>query len=992
LTNTLGISDVTVECWVYLPSTFEKGTFVDIGGTWPNNVGYGIGVGSGDFDHDGNELIFINDGIAWHATSTNIGTGWHHIAFTIDASYFTTIYLDGVNIHTFTQTSSTATDQYTYIGSSSDYHGSYIRNLSNGKIDEVRFWNTVRTESEIRQNMYQEIPGPAAETDLIAYYKLNETSDNTATDTQGYYNGSIWYGGGAAQWETASAFFGPKNALDFDGTNDYVSISDDDALDLTSNYTIEAWIYPEGFSQLGGIVSKYQTSASHGYVLRLTYDSPYIGISFDELSTSNGLLTENQWYHIAAVNNAGSRTLYINGVEQTLTGSVLTVSSNTDPVLIGCDFLTNGSTGRFFHGKIDEVRIWNDVRSQQEIAENMCKTLTGNEANLVAYYPLDNNYGTNAQDMTSDENEGTLTNMDGSTDWVSSAAFNTWLNTSSTSWSTGSNWSDGAEPASTDNVGIPNYSGGSQPTSSGSLACNNLVVGKDATLTFDYSGSHTIHGSAIVIGTSDIKSGNLLTVTGSLYILPFSALNVKAGGQLTVHTNLRIFAKGAVTLNSTASGTGSMIVNGTATGDVTVQRYMNNADWNNWQDGWHFLSSPVAAQTIGSGGFTTAPYDFYCWYELTNEWVNYKNTTVDPTWSTANALNNHIESNTTDFLVGKGYLAAYDEEGTKLFSGILNLSNVVIDGLNVTDAGANRSWHLLGNPYSSGLTWDETWTTTTIGGTIQIWNESGQSYSALTAIATGTIPVTNGFMIQATADGSAVTIPASKRVHGGSFYKKADFPIIRLKANNMDYPSFQESQLLFIPGSTTGYESAYDCDYLQGYAPQFYSEIDEMPMAVNAIPEVDKATAIPFTFIKNEGLNFSIELYESENLDLDIWLFDKKLNKEHNLTQNPVYHFTAFLNDDPNRFVIQFSPVGIQDQEIQSDAIQCWVIGSTLNIYNPKGLTGELKVYNMLGQVIKETTLDRAVNQQVTVNGPIGYYVVNISGTNLILNRRVFVQ
>jgi len=59
-------------------------------------------------------------------------------------------------------------------------------------------------------------------------------------------------------------------------------------------------------------------------------------------------------------------------------------------------------------------------------------------------------------------------------------------------------------------------------------------------------------------------------------------------------------------------GTGSLIVNESVTGDITMERYMNDADWTNWQDGWHFLSSPVETQAIDPN-FITDPiteYDF----------------------------------------------------------------------------------------------------------------------------------------------------------------------------------------------------------------------------------------------------------------------------------------------------------------------------------------------------------------------------------------------
>ncbi|SVA42807.1 uncharacterized protein METZ01_LOCUS95661, partial [marine metagenome] len=67
-------------------------------------------------------------------------------------------------------------------------------------------------------------------------------------------------------------------ALRFDGNNDYILIPDHASLDLTETYTLEAWIFPESFTWLAGIISKYHTSAANGYMLRLTHQSPYTGL------------------------------------------------------------------------------------------------------------------------------------------------------------------------------------------------------------------------------------------------------------------------------------------------------------------------------------------------------------------------------------------------------------------------------------------------------------------------------------------------------------------------------------------------------------------------------------------------------------------------------------------------------------------------------------------------------------------------------------------
>ena len=192
-------------------------------------------------------------------------------------------------------------------------------------------------------------------------------------------------------------------SINFDGQNDFINISDHSDLDLTNNYTLEAWIFPESFSWLAGIISKYQTSAANGYILRLTSQSPFSGIGFDEKITSTGVLNANQWHHIAAVNNNGQRKLYINGILTSISGSALNVVSNSDPIRIGSDY-----SSRFFDGRIDEVRIWNTARDQNDITSTMDSTLSGTEDGLVAYYNFNEGSGIILNDLTGNGHDGTV--------------------------------------------------------------------------------------------------------------------------------------------------------------------------------------------------------------------------------------------------------------------------------------------------------------------------------------------------------------------------------------------------------------------------------------------------------------------------------------------------------------------------------------------------------------------------------------------------------
>ncbi|ETR68591.1 MAG: hypothetical protein OMM_10367, partial [Candidatus Magnetoglobus multicellularis str. Araruama] len=78
-------------------------------------------------------------------------------------------------------------------------------------------------------------------------------------------------------------------------------------------------------------------------------------------------------------------------------------------------------SGEFLNGQLDEVRIWNYARSASQVKETMCQKLSGSETGLVAYYRFDHISGTTLKDLSGNNYDGTLTNMDNS-NWVTSGA------------------------------------------------------------------------------------------------------------------------------------------------------------------------------------------------------------------------------------------------------------------------------------------------------------------------------------------------------------------------------------------------------------------------------------------------------------------------------------------------------------------------------------------------------------------------------------------
>jgi Concanavalin A-like lectin/glucanases superfamily/Secretion system C-terminal sorting domain/The GLUG motif len=343
---------------------------------------------------------------AMKTESTFLGAGWDfHIIWAINNGY---PYL--INLRTYAEqatnvTRSTAT----------------MNGLVNPENDTLTVAFQYGTTSGVYTNSTASSPGTVSGTGVgtvsasltgltsgtIYYYRVMAVSSSPA-DT---------FLSGERSFMTISNIAG--NVLLFNPANsDYVSVPDDSSLDFTANYTIEAWIRPTSFTSLGGIVSKYNSNNSNGYFLRLTGSTPYTGIDFDGVVTASGILTAGTWYHIAAVDSSGTHILYVNGAKVPLTGTAITVQSNTDPLTIGLDYLP---APRYFDGEISEVRIWNIARSQPQIQSTMNSTLMGTEAGLAAYWQLDGS-GTNetAYEDVGGQN-GTLNNFTFSGDgWVPS--------------------------------------------------------------------------------------------------------------------------------------------------------------------------------------------------------------------------------------------------------------------------------------------------------------------------------------------------------------------------------------------------------------------------------------------------------------------------------------------------------------------------------------------------------------------------------------------
>jgi len=167
---------------------------------------------------------------------------------------------------------------------------------------------------------------------------------------------------GNAQVDTSIKKFGTGSAK-FDGSGDELLVTQNSALALgAGDFTIECWIYPISNSFYNGIFQNNTDGNGATGALRIStndHDQTSLQIATAAtglIYTSTGVVTANDWNHIALVRSgSGSNNLviYVNGVSAGTATN--TTNFSDDYAQIGN--AAYNSTDYFFNGNIDEFRL-----------------------------------------------------------------------------------------------------------------------------------------------------------------------------------------------------------------------------------------------------------------------------------------------------------------------------------------------------------------------------------------------------------------------------------------------------------------------------------------------------------------------------------------------------------------------------------------------------------------------------------------------------------
>ena len=224
-------------------------------------------------------------------------------------------------------------------------------------------------------------------------------------------------------------------AAQFNGVSSYVTFGQATSTLGLSNFTLECWIKRTGKGTIGNtgvggtsgapIITKGEGEADANnrdcnYYLGID-SSGRLVVDFEEGAdgTAPGqnhplgghtAVLNGVWTHVAATYDGFQWALYVNGVlDGSLEVNAPPRSDSIQHAALGAALNSSGVPGGFFEGVIDEARIWNYARSEQQISGNMNTAITSSTG-LVGRWSLNEASGGTATNSVSTSPNGTFVN------------------------------------------------------------------------------------------------------------------------------------------------------------------------------------------------------------------------------------------------------------------------------------------------------------------------------------------------------------------------------------------------------------------------------------------------------------------------------------------------------------------------------------------------------------------------------------------------------
>ena len=330
-TSTLafGTGDFTIEYWAY----------TNVSGQYQQCFYNGSTGGMQLYLNPSQQFTYSHSGVGELIISTiavNLNT-WNHVAVS-RSSGTTKTFVNGVQAGTLADTTNWTNTTYKILSEGASPTYGYISNF-----------RVVKGTALYTSNFTP----PTAPLTAITNTSLLLSGTNAGIYDNAIKNDLETVGN--AQVSTSVVKYG-TGSMKFNGTTDYLTLPSTPNLAMGSgNFTWELWVYVNSFSTFQAFIDSRTSTQGEGLYFGINFSSNAV-VVYDNggvaILTSSTTLTASTWTHIALVRNAGTLTLYFNGVSVGSVANTFNLSSTKYGIGVIISTLLY-----FLNGYIDDLRI-----------------------------------------------------------------------------------------------------------------------------------------------------------------------------------------------------------------------------------------------------------------------------------------------------------------------------------------------------------------------------------------------------------------------------------------------------------------------------------------------------------------------------------------------------------------------------------------------------------------------------------------------------------
>ena len=463
------------------------------------------------------------------------------------------------------------------------------------------------------------------------------------------------------------------------------------------------------------------------------------------------------------------------------------------------------------------------------------------------------------------------------------------------------------------------------------------------------------------------------------------ALDIKTGeNSVTINNNLTIDASAT---SNIANGS-SLLVNGTASGNLTHTRTLATTNW-------YGITSPVNGQDIdtfiSAEGLAQSTED-------SDVGLSQSYGTFSDTWTYYNSSS----SSSGNFIGGKGYIIKLVSAGDISFTGTFRNSDI-----SRTLSTGGNGFNFAGNPFASYT--DIASMLTTNSGildeeTIWLWNQATASYDTKVTADAYKLAPGQAFFIKSDGESGTLALNKSFQTHHTSdtFQRTENRPELYLSLS--DGSVYKEAKIYYIDGATTSFDNGYDGTLFNGVSnplaiyTHLVTDSEGKNYQVQSLPNNDfENMIIPVGINAEAGTAITIDATTNNFPEgINIYLEDKQDNSFTLLEADSNFSFTPENNiDGIGRFYLHTTSGVLSANDFATNTnISIYTSSKdNLRIAGVQKGTATVRLYNILGKEVLNTSFVGSGVNDIKVNAiPVGIYIVKLTTENGVLNRKIIIQ